>query len=46
VRAVLRYLDSDAEPRAPRMRRQADSASEAMVLRYLRERAAPARPTG
>ena len=39
VRAVLRHLGSDAEPRAPRMRRQADGASEAMVLRYLRERA-------
>lgn len=42
VRAVLRYLGSDAEPQTPRMRRQADGASEAMVLRYLRERAAPA----
>ncbi|MCA1196391.1 sulfotransferase [Sphingomonas sp. R647] len=39
VRAVLRHLDHDAEPGAPRMRRQADGASEAMVLRYLRERA-------
>jgi LPS sulfotransferase NodH len=43
VRAVLRYLGSDAEPITPRMRRQADGASEAMVLRYLRERAAPVR---
>lgn len=41
VRAVLKHLGSDAEPCAPRMRRQADAASEAMVLRYLRERAAP-----
>ena len=46
VRAVLRHLGSDAEPRAPRMRRQADSASEAMVLRYLRERAALLRSAG
>ncbi|WP_084251315.1 Stf0 family sulfotransferase [Sphingomonas pruni] len=46
VRAVLRHLGSDAEPRAPRMRRQADDTSEAMVLRYLRERAAPVRSTG
>lgn len=45
VRAVLRHLDSDAEPRAPRMRRQADATSEAMVLRFLRERAAPLRAT-
>jgi LPS sulfotransferase NodH len=43
VRAVLRHLGSDAEPQMPRMRRQADSASEAMVLRYLRERATPVR---
>lgn len=43
VRTVLRHLGSDAEPRAPRMRRQADANSEAMVLRYLRERAAPLR---
>ena len=41
VRAVLRHLGSDVEPIAPRMRRQADGASEAMVLRYLRERATP-----
>ncbi|RYD65080.1 MAG: hypothetical protein EOP58_08295 [Sphingomonadales bacterium] len=41
VRAVLRHLGSDVEPRTPRMQRQADGASEAMVLRYLRERAAP-----
>ena len=46
VRAVLRHLGSDAEPRAPRMRRQADEASEAMVLRYLRERAESVRPVG
>ena len=46
VRAVLRHLGSNAEPRAPRMRRQADGASEAMVLRYLRERAAPLRSAG
>ena len=46
VRAVLRHLGSDAEPRAPRMLRQADGASEAMVLRYLRERAAPVRSAG
>ncbi|MDR6850736.1 LPS sulfotransferase NodH [Sphingomonas sp. BE123] len=43
VRAVLRHLGSDAEPQAPRMRRQADGTSEAMVLRYLRERAVPVR---
>jgi len=42
VRAVLRHLGSDAEPYAPRMQRQTDSASEAMVLRYLRERGAVA----
>lgn len=46
VRAVLRYLGSDVEPVAPRMRRQADGASEAMVLRYLRERAMPVRAAG
>ena len=46
VRTVLRHLGSDAEPRAPRMRRQADEASEAMVLRYLRERAESVRPVG
>lgn len=46
VRSVLRHLGSDAEPCAPRMRRQADGANEAMVLRYLRERAAPVRSTG
>ena len=46
VRAVLRHLGSDAEPQAPRMRRQADAASEAMVLRYLRERAMPVRSAG
>lgn len=46
VRAVLRHLGSDAEPYAPRMLRQADGASEAMVLRYLRERAAPSRSAG
>ncbi len=40
VRAVLRHLGSDADPNAPRMLRQANGASEAMVLRYLRERAA------
>lgn len=43
VRAVLRHLGSDAEPQAPRMRRQADGTSEAMVVRYLRERAVPVR---
>lgn len=42
VRAVLRQLGSDAEPCAPRMQRQTDGASEAMVLRYLRERVAVA----
>lgn len=42
VRAMLRQLGSDAEPCAPRMQRQTDGASEAMVLRYLRERAAVA----
>lgn len=46
VRAVLHHLGSDAEPQTPRMRRQADSASEAMVLRYLRERATPVRSAG
>ncbi|MCA1196538.1 Stf0 sulfotransferase family protein [Sphingomonas sp. R647] len=46
VCAVLRHLGSDAEPQTPRMRRQADGASEAMVLRYLRERAMPVRSTG
>ena len=43
VRALLRNLGSTADPQTPRMRRQADSASEAMVLRYLRERAMPVR---
>lgn len=43
VRAVLRHLGSDAEPQTPRMRRQADGTSEAMVLRYLREQATPVR---
>jgi len=40
VRAVLRRLGSYAEPGPPRLRRQTNSLSEAMVLRYLRERAA------
>lgn len=42
VRGVLDYLGSDAESPAPRMQRQADGRSEALVLRYLRERAARA----
>jgi LPS sulfotransferase NodH len=46
ARAVLRHLGSDANPGPPRMRRQADRASEVMVLRYLRERAAPLRSVG
>lgn len=46
VRSVLRHLGSDTEPREPRMQRQADGKSEAMVLRYLRERAAPLRSPG
>jgi LPS sulfotransferase NodH len=40
VGRVLAFLGSDAEAPAPRMQRQADAESEAMVLRYLRERAA------
>ena len=39
VGRVLAYLGSDAEPLTPRMQRQADVESEALVLRYLRERA-------
>lgn len=46
VRAVLRHLESDAEPSAPRLRRQTDGMSEAMVLRYLRERAAAMQGAG
>lgn len=42
VRGVLAYLGSDSAPPAPRMQRQADAGSEALVLRYLRERAEPA----
>lgn len=42
VGRVLAYLGSDAEAPAPRMQRQADADSEAMVLRYLRDRAAAA----
>jgi LPS sulfotransferase NodH len=40
VGRVLAHLGSDAEAPAPRMRRQADAESEALVLRYLRDRAA------
>lgn len=42
VGQVLAYLGSDAEAPAPRMQRQADADSEALVLRYLRDRAAKA----
>jgi LPS sulfotransferase NodH len=42
VGRVLAYLGSDVEAPAPRMRRQADAESEALVLRYLRDRAAKA----
>lgn len=43
VRAVLAHLGSTSEPPVPRMQRQADAGSEALVLRYLREHASPAR---
>ncbi|MCW3846654.1 Stf0 family sulfotransferase [Sphingomonas sp. LB-2] len=39
VAGVLAWLGSTAEPMAPRMQRQADLESEALVLRYLREHA-------
>jgi LPS sulfotransferase NodH len=42
VGRVLAWLGSNADAPAPRMRRQADADSEAMVLRYLRDRAAVA----
>lgn len=37
MRRLLDRLGSDAEPQPPRMQRQSGAASEAMVLRYLRE---------
>jgi LPS sulfotransferase NodH len=40
VTGVLRFLGSAASPPPVRMRKQADARSEAMVVRYLRERAA------
>lgn len=39
VRRLLAHLGSSAAPPPPRMQRQADGRSEALVLRYLRERA-------
>lgn len=39
VAAVLRFLGSDAAPPPVRMRRQSDDRNEAVVLRYLQERA-------
>jgi LPS sulfotransferase NodH len=42
VTRVLRFLGSDGAPPPIRMRRQADEQSEAVVLRFLRERAAAA----
>lgn len=41
VGRVLAHLGSASPAMAPRMRRQSDAASEALVLRYLRERADP-----
>ena len=41
IASLLRALGSDAAPSPARMHKQADVQSEAMVLRYLRERAVP-----
>ncbi len=42
IAAALRFLGSAAAPPPVRMRRQADGRSEAIVVRYLRERASRA----
>lgn len=42
IASLLRALGSDAAPPPARMHKQADAHSEAMVVRYLRERAVPA----